>query len=187
MPAYGYIIVAAGSLIWFLPMFLQLRKGRPAQQVDRRARWGILLVGIGYALVWQGHFWTRSPGLWRTSLAVACFVVACLFSWSAAHNLGQHWRLDAGLNADHTLVQTGVYRLVRHPVYTSMLMAILGTGLILAPFSLLVAGVTVYMLGTEIRVRIEDGLLASRFGDEFQVYRRSVPAYLPGLRHFRKR
>jgi len=40
----------------------------------------------------------------------------------------------------------------------------------------------VLIIGTEIRVRIEDRLLASRFGERFQDYQRSVPAYIPFLR-----
>ena len=46
----------------------------------------------------------------------------------------------------------------------------------------LVVSVLVFIAGTEIRVRIEDGLLASRFNDKFLDYQRSVPAYIPCLR-----
>jgi protein-S-isoprenylcysteine O-methyltransferase Ste14 len=40
----------------------------------------------------------------------------------------------------------------------------------------------IYIAGTEIRVRTEDGLLLSRFHDEFLAYRRRVPAYIPFIR-----
>jgi protein-S-isoprenylcysteine O-methyltransferase Ste14 len=40
----------------------------------------------------------------------------------------------------------------------------------------------VFLIGTEIRVRIEVQLLASQFGDKFQQYQRSVPAYIPFLK-----
>jgi protein-S-isoprenylcysteine O-methyltransferase Ste14 len=39
-----------------------------------------------------------------------------------------------------------------------------------------------FIAGTEIRVRLEDKLLAERFGDEFRDYRRSTPAYIPLIR-----
>ena len=39
--------------------------------------------------------------------------------------LGRQWRIDAGLNSDHELVQSGPYRIVRHPIYTSMLCLLL--------------------------------------------------------------
>jgi len=186
MPKYAYVILAVGSFSWFVPLLRQRRRAAPAQTVDRRARWGLLLVAAGYSLPWQTQFWTRSPEAWRIALAVACFVVANVFSWSAARALGRHWRIEAGLCADHELVRSGAYRFVRHPIYTSMLLVIVGTGLILAPLYLLVPSVLLYLLGTEVRVRAEEALLAARFGQEFLEYRRSVPAYVPIPRGLRR-
>jgi protein-S-isoprenylcysteine O-methyltransferase Ste14 len=133
LPAYAYLVLAAGWLIWVAP-FLMVRRGgpRPKGQVDRRAR-----------------------------------------------TLGRQWRIDAGLNADHELVMAGPYAWVRHPIYTSMLCLSLGTGFMLAPLLLLALSLVVFMAGTQIRVRIEDKLLASRFGDPFREYQRRVPAYVP--------
>jgi len=179
MPAYGYIILAIGTAAWLFPLMLRLRKAGAPQRLDRRARWGVLLVGIGYSLLWQWPFWTRSPGAWRIASSVICFIAACFFSWSAARALGRHLRIDAGLSADHALVKSGIYGLVRHPVYTSMLLVMIATGLMVAPAGLFVAALAAYLVGTEIRIRIEDGLLASRFGEEFESYRASVPAYIP--------
>jgi protein-S-isoprenylcysteine O-methyltransferase Ste14 len=68
-------------------------------------------------------------------------------------------RVDAGLNADHRLVTAGPYRVVR-----------------------LAVALLVFVAGTEIRVRIEDGLLASRFGEQFADFRRRMPAYVPFVR-----
>jgi len=83
------------------------------------------------------------------------------------------------LNPDHELVTSGPYRLVRHPIYTSMLFLLVGTGFMVTPLPMLLLSAAVFMFGTEIRVRIEDRLLASRFGDRFHGYRRRVPAYIP--------
>ncbi len=77
---------------------------------------------------------------------------------------------------------SGPYRVVRHPIYTSMLCVLFGTGFMITPLPLLVLSALVFIAGTEIRVRIEDSLLASRFGDRFRDYQRSVPAYIPFLK-----
>ena len=63
-----------------------------------------------------------------------------------------------------------------------MLCMLLGTGLILTPWPLFVAAILIFLVGTEIRVRIEDGLLASQFGEDFTAYKHKVPAYIPWLR-----
>ena len=70
----------------------------------------------------------------------------------------------------------------RHPIYTSMLCILLGTGFMITPWRMLLVASLVFIVGMEIRVRVEDRLLASRFGEQFLAYRRSVPAYVPFLR-----
>ncbi len=90
--------------------------------------------------------------------------------------------MDAGLNADHELVRAGAYRVVRHPIYASMLCVLVGTGLMITPWRWFLAAAIVFFIGTEIGVRVEDKLLVSRFGDRFRSYARSTPAYVPFIR-----
>lgn len=179
MPAYAYAILVGGWIVWCTPFFLVQRSAQAPQKLNRNARWGVAFQMIGYSLLWQGHFWTRSLTRWRLALAVLFFVLAGLLSWGGARALGRQWRIDAGLNADHELVRSGVYRMVRHPIYTSMLCLLLATGFLITPRWRFAVAAIMFMIGTEIRVRVEDNLLSSHFGKEFQVYRRSVPAYLP--------
>jgi protein-S-isoprenylcysteine O-methyltransferase Ste14 len=182
MPDYGYGVLVTGWLIWALPFFFVKRGGGKAQQVDRRARWGILLTAVGFSLLWQGRFWEMPLPEWRLALSIVFFALAGILSWGATRALGKQWRVDAGLNAQHELVMSGPYRFVRHPIYTSMLCLICATGLILTPPLLFAAALVFAIVGTEIRVRIEDNLLASRFGNQFNDYRRSVAAYVPFVR-----
>ena len=182
MPPYAYLVLVAGWVVWVTPFFLSKRPGVTAQQVDRRARWGIALECVGYSLLWQSQFWLRSLNRGRALLAVGFLILASLLSWSGARALGRQWRIDAGLNEDHDLVTSGPYRVVRHPIYASMLCLLIGTGLMITPWPLLVASIAVFVVGTEIRVRVEDRLLASRFGSRFDEYSRSVPAYVPFVR-----
>ena len=182
MQGYAYAILVAGWVLWWLPFVLIKRNRTRAQVVDRRARWGVALVGVAYAMLWQSKFWQRPLPAWQVALAAGLFLIAALLSWTGVRALGRQWRVEAGVNPDHELVTRGPYRVVRHPIYTSMLCMFLGTGcLVTAPVLLLVATL-VFVVGTEIRVRIEDGLLASRFGDRFREYQQSVPAYIPFLR-----
>jgi len=150
--------------------------------LDRRARWGILLVGIAYSILGQNKFWERSVPGWRITLSIIFFLLAGLLSWTGVRALGRQWRIDAGLSSDHELVMSGPYRLVRHPIYTSMLCILCGTGFLITPLPFLLLSVLIFAIGTEIRVRIEDRLLVSRFGDRFRDYQRNVPAYIPFLR-----
>lgn len=178
MPPYAYAILVVGWVAWFTP-FLLAKRGQKAKQVDKRARWGILIVMIGYSLLLQGKFWQHPPAAWRVATSISFFAIAAATSWTAIRALGKQWRLDAGLSADHELVMAGPYRFVRHPIYTSMLAVLLGTGFIVSPWWLFLPALILFFIGTEIRVRIEDRLLATQFGNSFTDYKSRVPAYIP--------
>jgi len=175
------MILALGWILWGLPFLLAKRATSAPVTLDRRARWGIALQGVGYALLWLGKPWLHPSQPWRIGLSAVCLAVACVFSWTSVRALGPQWRVDAGLSADHELVRSGPYRVVRHPIYTSMLYMLLGTGFMVTPWLLFLPALMVFIIGTEIRVRIEDGLLASRFGEIFREYQQTVPAYIPFL------
>ncbi len=59
---------------------------------------------------------------------------------------------------------------------------LLATGLTKTWWPLLIAGVVFFMIGTEIRVRAEEGLLAGRFGETYAQYKARTKAYIPFLR-----
>ena len=182
MRSYSYAVLAAGCLIWVTPFLIARRKSTAPMNLDRRARWGMVLQGIAYALLWQGHFWSTVVPTWRFALSVIFLGLAGLLSWTGTRALGQQWRFDAGLSADHELVTIGPYRFIRHPIYCSMLCLALGIGFMVTPWPLLLLSTILLIIGTEIRVRIEDRLLASRFGERFRQYQQCVPAYVPFMR-----
>ena len=180
MPTYLYFILLVSWIAW-VSAFLTRKRATTARQINPRARWGILLEAVGFGLLWQGHFWERDPG-WRVIPAVVLFALAAVLSWTGIAAFGKQFRIDAGLNPDHQLIRSGPYAIVRHPIYASMFCLLLGTGLLVSPWPLFLAAVTFFLIGTEIRVRIEDSLLAAQFGDDFAAYKRAVPAYIPWLR-----
>jgi len=180
---FGYTLLLVGWLVWMFPFLRVRRKTGKAARIDRRARWGIVLVGVGFGLMWQRRAWDEPPTPLGIAGSVLFLVLASVLSWSATRVLGRQWRIDAGLNADHELVTAGPYQVVRHPIYTSMLCVLLASGFMINQhWPLMVVSLLLYFIGTEIRVRVEDGLLASRFGATFLEYQRRVSAYIPFVR-----
>jgi len=179
MPTYAYLLIVIGVIVWFYPFVPAHRGTTAASVVNSRSRWGLLLQFLAYALLWQGHFWTRSLPWWRAVVSVFLFALAAVLSWTSSRALAGQLRIDAALGADHRLVRSGPYAVVRNPIYTSMLLVLFAIGVIIAGWKLFVVALLLFVIGTEIRVRIEERLLASHFGEAFQAYKRSVPAYLP--------
>lgn len=179
----GLWVLIALWVAWLLPFVLRRRGGgQKASVTARSARWGMLLQAFAFGLA-TVHPPSQPPATAiRIAISTALGVLAIIFSISATSALGGQWRFDAALNPDHHLVQSGPYKLVRHPIYASMLLMIVATGLILCNWVVLCSALVFYFVGTEIRVRIEENLLVAHFGSEYEEYRRRVPAYLPGLR-----
>lgn len=181
-PWYDYIIVIGGVVLWLTPFVRAEWGGSSLASLDRRARWGLLLECAAVAIMLQSRFWSVSPAAWRVAGSVVCFVLANLLSWTSARTLGRQLRFDAAIGTEHELVREGPYRLVRHPIYASFLCVLWGIGLMTATPTLFVTATMVFLVGTEIRVRLEDRLLAERFGHKFEEYRASTRAYLPFIR-----
>jgi protein-S-isoprenylcysteine O-methyltransferase Ste14 len=141
-----------------------------------------VLQAIAYWLLWLSAFWLQKAAGPHVLVSSCLFIVAILLSWTGTRALGKQWRIDAGINPDHELVTAGPYRFIRHPIYASMLAMLLGTGLLLAPWPVLLLATCLFVAGIEICIRIEDALLLQRFGEQFRAYQQAVPAYLPFVR-----
>ena len=147
------------------------------------SRVGLLLEGIAIFIAFTVHLSALSPPApWRVAAAAILGVTAAVTGWTAVTHLGKQFRIQAGLYEDHELVRTGPYAIVRHPIYASLLAMLLCTLLILTPWEWAPLSLALFVIGTEIRVRSEDRLLESRFGDDFRAYRRKVWAYIPFVR-----
>jgi len=169
--------------IAFSAAFVKPRKqasGRKTVASAPASKWGIFLVMVGFALVWA---YVRPAGFEKSRLELIASMVlgppSVALAWTATRHLGKQWRYEAALGEDHELIQTGPYRWVRHPIYTSMLGMLLATGAARTWWPMLVAALIAFLAGTEIRVRAEERLLAERFKDSFISYRSRVPAFIP--------
>lgn len=181
----AYIVLGVCWIAWAMAFVKPQRSaaGRTKAVRAPSSRWGIFLVMLAFACEWA---FIRPAEFHKPALVLIASMIAgppsVVLAWMATRHLDKHWRFEAALSEDHELIQTGPYRRLRHPIYASMLGMLLQTGLAKAWWPLLAAGMAFFVIGTEIRVRAEDGLLAARFGEEFARYKRSAYAYLPFIR-----
>jgi protein-S-isoprenylcysteine O-methyltransferase Ste14 len=190
------VTLAAVVLCWlaFTAVFL-FRKKPPQPQTeakrDRVSLAGIGLQMIAYALVWfQPPHSAFLPPLAILSGAVGIIVsvftvglglASGLLAAAAVRTLGKQWTYAARLVTDHELVTSGPYAFVRNPIYTSMLGMLIATGLATEHFIALLIALVLFSVGLVIRVRSEEKLLRSAFGEKFDEYAKKVPAVIPGI------
>jgi protein-S-isoprenylcysteine O-methyltransferase Ste14 len=104
--------------------------------------------------------------------------VGLLFAvWARVH-LGKYWSGMVTLKEGHRLIRRGPYRIVRHPIYTGMLLGALGSALTAATGDGLV-GFVVMTACLVVKSRREEKLLTSEFGDEYRQFQREVAALVP--------
>jgi protein-S-isoprenylcysteine O-methyltransferase Ste14 len=148
----------------------------------------LLILGTTFALL----FWDQTAigilgrallpagaGLARLGF-VAALVGLAIALWARIH-LGNYWSDKVVLREDHQLIRTGPYRYMRHPIYSGVLLGVLGTALIvdqwrgLLAFALLLANYT-------IKAKREERILADRFSEEFAQHRSGTGFLLPRFR-----
>lgn len=99
--------------------------------------------------------------------------------WARRH-LGRNWSGEVRIGEGHELVQTGPYRLLRHPIYTAMLGMFLGTATASSQYHALV-GLALLTAAYFRKTRLEEKILQQRFGAEYETYRRNTWALVPLL------
>jgi protein-S-isoprenylcysteine O-methyltransferase Ste14 len=114
-------------------------------------------------------------------IGVALDLAGVAFAIWARLTLGRNWSgLVVTAQEGHELVQTGPYALVRHPIYTGLLLAIVGTALTLGALASYL-GVAAGVAGLLIRVHLEEKLMRERFGETHTAYRRRTWKLIPYL------
>jgi protein-S-isoprenylcysteine O-methyltransferase Ste14 len=92
--------------------------------------------------------------------------------------LGDNWSSSPSIKQGHALILHGPYRIVRHPIYTGMLLALFGSalqyGLVRSFVAVVICGV-----GFCMKVTAEEQFMVHRFGDQYLRYRRDVSALVP--------
>ena len=128
----------------------------------------------------------NEPVLWETPLEVRwCLVglaaVGFAFCWWARIHLGRMWSSSVTRKTDHHIINTGPYSLVRHPIYTGIIVAAAATAALEAR-PLAFAGLVLVIIGFWIKARLEERFLRNELGAEvYDAYARRTGMLFPGL------
>jgi protein-S-isoprenylcysteine O-methyltransferase Ste14 len=113
---------------------------------------------------------------------LACLVICgFLFTWWARIHLGQLWSSSVTRKEHHHVVDSGPYAIVRHPIYTGLLLAIIATVLLRVTIITL-TGSALIAAGIYVKARVEEEFLRQQLGESYDAYARRVPMLLPFLR-----
>ncbi len=131
-----------------------------------------------------GYGWLGERVVPRTEaffvIGAALLVAGLGFTVWARLSLGRNWSGYVTLKAGHRLVRSGPYALVRHPIYTGLLFALLGTTIAVDEWRA-VLGLILATASLVRKLRLEERWLTEEFGSEYAAYKDEVKALVPWL------
>jgi protein-S-isoprenylcysteine O-methyltransferase Ste14 len=180
------LIWLAWVVSWFVASFWS---GRTRSHVRTRDSWAYqlpILLGAILLLPWSakalGDTPLYNPGNSGTYALAVVALLGISFTWWARIHLGQFWSNAITHKEDHRIIDTGPYGMVRHPIYTGLIVAILATGVAVATWTALL-GALLISLGQWQKARMEEKFLSAELGvAAYGAYCRRVPMIVPFLR-----
>ncbi len=183
----GRYVFPAMWIAWFAYWWLASRTVKPAERRESAGSRLLHMVPLGLA-AWL--LWAQSvPGAilnarlfpwapWEVWLGALMTAIGLLFTvWARVH-IGRNWSGIVTIKRDHELVDTGPYALVRHPIYTGLLFAFIGSALARGEWRSILA-VLVAWAALWRKLGLEERWMTERFGETYVEYRHRVPALLP--------
>jgi protein-S-isoprenylcysteine O-methyltransferase Ste14 len=140
----------------------------------------ILLFGLYSPRPLALHrLWTLPVSWGWVSVWVA--LAGFVFTWWARLHLGALWSSDVGRKNNHHVVTSGPYALVRHPIYSGLILAGAATAADLGTATA-IAGAAIMTLGWYVKARLEENFLRAELGSAYDGYGARVPMLVPFLK-----
>lgn len=186
MTICGYLW-AAFFVVWMISA-LKTKPVQHRETVSSRLSYTIVTF-VAFYLVFASdvrpewlrfHLFPANRALEMLGVVITLAGIALAF-WARAF-LGGNWSGSVTVKVGHQLVRTGPYHWVRHPIYSGLILALVGTAIERRQVRGLIAVVLLY-IGFKIKSRIEERTMSSTFGAEYEDYSRTTGAIVPKL-HF---
>jgi len=165
-----------------LLLFLRNRGGKTAPDPTFALVVAAVAVGINFAFrAAHDSALAIGGGPVVTVAGLAIFALGVALRTWAMLTLGRLFKLVVVIQNGHHVVDSGPYRLVRHPSYSGGLLALAGAGLALHNWLSVAAAVGIPMLAILIRIAVEEARLVGYLGDDYRAYAKHTKRLVPGL------
>jgi protein-S-isoprenylcysteine O-methyltransferase Ste14 len=175
-------------VIWVVYWLIAARDSKPVRQRQgAMTRIALLAQAVVTAILmaplrWSGWLSIHlvGGGWTRYWIAVALIVIGLAICIWARRSLGSNWSGAVTVKEGHELVQSGPYRWIRHPIYTGILLMILGTGLASGQVHGLLA-FPIALTALWLKSRLEERWMGAEFGERYAAYKKKSWALIPFL------
>jgi protein-S-isoprenylcysteine O-methyltransferase Ste14 len=190
-------LVVAGKTVWVLlvlawyvlriPFERRSRRtkvSRDSKDLSERVRLSISATGLGILpFIYVATGWPRSASYQPEPVLFLLGILAAagaLVLFRLTHKaLGKMWSVSLQLREGHSLVTTGIYRTLRHPMYSAFWLMALAQALLLPNWVAGLSGFVGFGLLFALRVGPEERMMEQAFGDEYRNYRSRTWRIIP--------
>lgn len=147
----------------------------------------ILMPGsviVAFLVAWFDPWkfsWDSSKIYWLDCISVFLFISGMALRWGAILSLKRAFTVKVSILKDHKLKKDGLYKWVRHPSYTGMFIYGLGYALSFHSILCIVLIISAVWFSTHSRILVEEEVLESHFGADYQEYKRKSWKLFPGI------
>jgi protein-S-isoprenylcysteine O-methyltransferase Ste14 len=191
-PFLAKVIWLVAFCAFYVIRFPHLRRARrtpTTRRVDRGVERALLGVSaLGQGIVPAVYVFTGWPAFaeypfkpWLAWLGTAIFAAALYLFYCAHRDLARNWSVALEVRAQHTLVTTGIYNRIRHPMYSAFFLSTIAQALLLPNWIAGPAGLVAFGIMFFGRLAREERMMIDTFGDEYRRYMARTDRIIPGV------
>jgi protein-S-isoprenylcysteine O-methyltransferase Ste14 len=168
-------------------VLMRTRSGNPSADVQDRGSlrilWFVILAAITLGSYYgETHTHTIDHGApWVRVTALTLLALGLAIRWTAIITLGRSFSANVAIHATQTVHKTGLFRFVRHPSYSGLILIFAAVGLHTRNW----LGLAIIFIPTSValfyRIHVEESALRRAFGHEYDDYSKSTKCLIPGI------
>jgi protein-S-isoprenylcysteine O-methyltransferase Ste14 len=175
-------------MVAFFVSEVVLSRVRPSSTMeqDRNSLWVLyvtigLSISVGVTVAMFGIGAYPISEIWRSGLCVGFLLIGAVIRWVAIRQLGKHFTVGVEVQSDHQLHQTGLYKRVRHPSYTGLMLEFIGLSFYFGSWASHLVIVLPITMALAYRIHVEERALLGGFGKEYEEYSTRTARLIPGI------
>jgi protein-S-isoprenylcysteine O-methyltransferase Ste14 len=144
--------------------------------------WTAIVLGVAASIIATDKLRSAAFGhRWASWLGLALFAAGLLLRWYSIVHLGRFFTVDVKISAGHKVIDSGPYRVVRHPSYSGALLAFVGFGLYLHNWAALLVLLVPITAAFLWRIQVEERVLIDALGNEYRRYASRTNRLIPSV------
>ena len=185
-----HLLVEVPWIVFVLYWIVSAIRTRNTLQTESFAsRYAILLIEVaGFVLLFRHSAEIGFPGNRFMHPSLASAIVGSILTWMgiglaiwARYHLAEYWSARITIKEDHQLIRTGPYARLRHPIYSGIVLAAIGSAVVIDQWRC-VLGVCLVLMGYCLKARKEETMLTQQFGDAFCEHQKHAGFLIPRFR-----